>query len=134
MKRVSAEQEASRLLVGFLRSLRAWTQEEFGKASGADRRTIGRYESGKLHPSRRVLQGLAAAAGVQPARVPQLLALFRQIGDESGEIGETAPSSVHEEIAAEIAAEVSAAIEPEILAALAELSYEVEVDEAGAAN
>lgn len=134
MKRLSAEQQAARLVVGFLRSLRSWTQEEFGKAAGADRRTIGRYESGKMRPSRKVLQGLAAAAGVQPARVPQLLALFRQIGDESGEIGETAPPSLHEEIAAEIAAEVSAAVEPEILAALAELSYEVEADEAGDPN
>lgn len=134
MKQLSGEQEAARLVVGFLRSLQSWTQQEFGTAAGVDRLTIGRYESGKVRPSRKVLQRLAVAAGVKPEWVPQLLALFRQICEESGTAGGTEAPSLHETMAAEIAAEVSAAIEPEILAALAELSFEVEADEAGDPN
>lgn len=135
MKRLSGEQEAARLVVGFLRSLRGWTQKEFGNAAGVDRGTIGRYESGKVRLSRRVLQQLASVAGVRLERLPQLLALFRQIGQESAAAGGTEESlSVREEIAADIAAEILAAIEPEILAALAELSFEVEADEASDPN
>lgn len=134
MKRLSGEQEAARLVVGFLLSLRSWTQEALGKAAGLDRRTIGRYESGDLVPSVQVLERLAVAAGVRPERVPQLLAIFRQIGEESARTGETAAPSPHEEMAAEIAAEIAAAVEPEILAALAELSFETDTDEAAEPN
>lgn len=135
MKRLSGEQEAARLVVGFLRSLRGWTQEEFGTAAGLDRGTIGRYESGKIRVSRKVLRQLATVAGIRPERLPQLLALFRQIGHELGTVGGIEESlSVREEMAADVAAEVSASIESEILKALAGISFEMEVDEAGDPN
>ncbi len=123
MKKLSGEEQATRLVVRFIRNLQSWTQAEFGANSGLGRQPISRYEAGKVTPTREVLQQLAAAAGIRSTRVTQLLALFRQIAEESG-VARSDRSTVCEELAAQITAEVAAALEPEILAALADLPFE----------
>ncbi len=74
----TAEGEAARLVVMFLRSLRRWDQRTLGEASGVDQREISRYETGEQVPRPETLQRLAGAAGVSPARLGLLLEVFRQ--------------------------------------------------------
>lgn len=66
-----------RLVVGFLRLLRKWTQEELAKASGVDRGGISDYELGAKAPTRKTLRRLAAAAGLPYRFVEILLPVFR---------------------------------------------------------
>ena len=73
-----AEEEAARLVVMFLRSLRRWDQRTLGEASGVDQRDISRYETGEQIPRPETLQRLAGAVGVSPARLGLLLEVFRQ--------------------------------------------------------
>ena len=114
--------ETTRLVVGFLRLLRHWTQTNMAEACGVDRRTIGRYESGETTPSLEVLERLAAAASVTPTRLHQLIDLFGRIVEGPASRGGFEVLSAQEKLAAEIAAEVAAEIEPEILAAIAQTS------------
>jgi len=116
------ERETRRLVVGFLRLLRHWTQTDLAEACGMDRKTIGRYESGEIAPSREIVERLAAAAGVTSTRLKQLIDLFGRIVDGPGTRGGLEALSTQDELAAEIAAEVAAEIEPEILAALIQTS------------
>lgn len=87
-----------------------------------DRKTISRYESGEIAPSREILGRLAAAADVTPTRLKQLIDLFGRIVEGPRSRGGLEALSTQEELAAEIAAEVAAEIEPEILAALNQTS------------
>jgi transcriptional regulator with XRE-family HTH domain len=61
-----------RLVVGFLRSLRKWSQEELSRASGVDRGMISDYELGMKSPTRKALQRLAAGIGL-PYRFVEIL-------------------------------------------------------------
>ena len=65
-----------RLVVGFLRSLRKWTQEELSRASGVDRGMISDYELGIKIPTRKALQRLAAGVGLPYRFVEILLPVF----------------------------------------------------------
>ena len=110
------------LVVGFLRLVRQWTQSDLAKASGMDRKTISRYESGVISPSREILERMAIAAEVTPAQLKQLTDLFIRIVERSTARAGLEVRKTQEELAAAIAAEVAAEIEPEILAALAQAS------------
>lgn len=128
------EREAARLVVGFLRLLRRWSQRELGDACGMGRRTIGRYESGDLTPGREVLIRLAGAAGISSVRLDQLLAIFRRIAAVPEIDDERERVADQEELAAQIAADIAAEIEPEIFAALADLPFGGDPDETGDSN
>lgn len=80
----TAEGEAVRLVVMFLRSLRRWDQRTFAEESGVDQRDISRYETGEQVPRPETLQRLASAAGVSPARLGLLLEVFRQTWESLG--------------------------------------------------
>ncbi|MEO6192691.1 MAG: helix-turn-helix transcriptional regulator [Thermoanaerobaculia bacterium] len=56
--------EDLRLLVPFLRSLRAWDQKELATAAGLSASVISRYESGEVVPSRPALERIAGAVGL----------------------------------------------------------------------
>jgi transcriptional regulator with XRE-family HTH domain len=50
--------------VGFLRSLRGWSQTELARAAGMDKSQISLYEQGRKVPSSRSLERLVAAVGL----------------------------------------------------------------------
>jgi transcriptional regulator with XRE-family HTH domain len=64
-----------RLVVGFLRLLRKWSQEELSKASGVDRGMISDYELGIKSPTRKALRRLASGVGL-PYRFVEILLPF----------------------------------------------------------
>jgi len=89
-----ANPEDMRLVVGFLRVLRMWSQEELSAASGVDRGIISDYERGKAVPQPKTLKRLTAAVGLPYALVDTLLPVFRaarlamkgpQAADDAGE-------------------------------------------------
>ncbi|MGH7483975.1 MAG: tetratricopeptide repeat protein [bacterium] len=67
-----------RLVVGFFRLLRKWSQEQLARASGVDRGLISDYELGLKVPRRQTLERLAAAVGLPYSWVEALLPLFRE--------------------------------------------------------
>jgi len=72
-----ANPEDMRLVVGFLRVLRMWSQEELSAASGVDRGIISDYERGKAVPQPKTLKRLTAAVGLPYTFVDTLLPVFR---------------------------------------------------------
>jgi len=65
------------LAVRFFRALRNWSQEDFARAAGLHPASISFYETGRSTPPPRTLSRLAAAAGLPPRMLEQLLALLR---------------------------------------------------------
>jgi transcriptional regulator with XRE-family HTH domain len=73
MREVGADPEDVRLLVRFLRTLRDCDQTEMAAAAGIDHSSLSRYETGKVVPSRAVLEQLIAAAGLPVSVVDSVL-------------------------------------------------------------
>ena len=67
------EPEDIRLLVRFLRALRDCDQVEMAAAAGIDHSSLSRYETGRIVPSRVVLEQLIAAAGLSASMVDSVL-------------------------------------------------------------
>ncbi|HXU32381.1 MAG TPA: helix-turn-helix transcriptional regulator [Thermoanaerobaculia bacterium] len=123
---------AARLAVVLLRHVHGQSQRQLEAASGVDQKRISRYELGLVTPRRPTLERLAAAVGISPARLDQLLALCGQICAESaahraGALSPSfreSPSEGRESGGGDLpqaAAEVAESLEPLILQALAEL-------------
>lgn len=110
-----------RLVVGFLRSLPNWTQDELSKASGVDRGLISHYETGNKAPSRKTLKRLAAAVRVPFSHVEALLPMFRAARlareGKGGAPGSTegAPESVADGLEQAILSAVLPEIQPHLL-------------------
>jgi transcriptional regulator with XRE-family HTH domain len=73
MREVGADPEDVRLLVRFLRTLRDCDQAEMAAAAGIDHSSLSRYETGRIVPSRAVLEQLIAAAGLPVSVVDSVL-------------------------------------------------------------
>jgi transcriptional regulator with XRE-family HTH domain/tetratricopeptide (TPR) repeat protein len=66
------------VFVAFLRSLRAWSQEELAKAAGVDPRLISRYELGKKVPRESTLKRLTKAVGLPFSEAEQVFPVIRR--------------------------------------------------------
>ena len=133
--KITAEGEAVRLAVLFFRKLNRWSQREFAAVAGKDRKLLSLYERGLRTPRQRTLEHLAVVAGVSPARLDEILSVFRQIYSEvreaplgaaetTAEIREPdpePPADDPERRAGEITSEIVAAIRPLIQDALSRI-------------
>jgi transcriptional regulator with XRE-family HTH domain len=128
----AAERDAAKLAVVLLRHLHGQSQRQLEAVSGVDQKRISRYELGQVTPRRPTLERLAAAVGISPARLDQLLAVCGQICAESAahRAGALSPatrggSATGVEVEGgdlpQAAAEIAESLEPLILQALAEL-------------
>jgi transcriptional regulator with XRE-family HTH domain len=66
------------VFVVFLRSLRAWSQEDLAKAAGVDPRLISRYELGKKVPRESTLERLTKAVGLPFSEAKQIFPVIRR--------------------------------------------------------
>lgn len=130
---LTAERDAVRLTVVLLRHLEGRSQREVEEITGVDQRRWSRYELGQVTPRRPTLERLAGGVGVSPSRLDQLLAVLRQVCEESrAHRARTAPAADIEpsesegredlrKAALEVAAEIAESLEPLMLDSLADL-------------
>ncbi len=119
-----ADAADSRVLVGFLRLLRDWTQRELATAAGLHRSTICRFEEGKETPSRASIERLAKVAGVPPWAIDEVvlpaIRLARRWSEGSAApAGEEVAMAVGEMLERDLGAAARAAV-AELLASPAE--------------
>jgi transcriptional regulator with XRE-family HTH domain len=67
------------VVLAFLRTERGWTQKELAQAAGISDKMLSRYETGRTHPSRELVESLIGLMGLGPEEIEAGLFAVQQI-------------------------------------------------------
>lgn len=108
------------VVLAFLRTERGWTQKELAQAAGISDKMLSRYETGRTHPSRQLVESLIGLMGLGPEEIEAGLFAVQQIRldwEESSASDAPTPAERRaiERAAAVAGREVAAATRSELL-------------------